>query len=129
MDIIQLVAIGLVATVLAITLKNDAPEFAMAVSIIGGILLFYMVLPQLTAIIETVKNMAAQVDTPMSAIVIILKIVGVAYIAEFGAQLCADAGQGAIASKIEMGGKVLIMAMSIPIVFSVMDLIVNILPS
>ena len=52
----------------------------------------------------------------------LLKIIGIAYIAEFGAQITKDAGQGAIASKIELAGKILILVMAIPILTVVMKL-------
>ncbi len=59
----------------------------------------------------------------------ILKIIGIAYIAEFGAQIAKDAGQGAIASKIELAGKVLIMIMAIPIISVIIETVIGLLPS
>jgi stage III sporulation protein AD len=59
----------------------------------------------------------------------ILKIIGIAYIAEFGAQITKDAGQGAIASKIELGGKVLILSMAIPILTVIIETIISMLPN
>jgi len=58
----------------------------------------------------------------------ILKIIGIAYIAEFGAEVCKDAGEGAIASKIELAGKVIIIVLAAPIITSLLDLIVEIMP-
>ncbi len=59
----------------------------------------------------------------------ILKIIGIAYIAEFGAQVTRDAGQDSIASKIELAGKVLIMVMAIPIITVMIETIIQILPA
>jgi stage III sporulation protein AD len=59
----------------------------------------------------------------------ILKIIGIAYIAEFAAQITKDAGQGAIAAKIEMGGKILILAMAIPILTVLIETIIQMIPS
>ena len=58
----------------------------------------------------------------------ILKIIGIAYIAEFGSQVCRDAGEGAVANKIEFAAKVLIMVMAVPIIALVLDTIVRLLP-
>ena len=55
----------------------------------------------------------------------LLKIIGIAYIAEFGAQITKDAGQGAIASKIELAGKILILVMAIPILTVVIETILG----
>jgi len=59
----------------------------------------------------------------------ILKIIGIAYIAEFGAQMTRDAGQGAIASKIELAGKVLILVMAVPIIQIIIETVIDLLPA
>lgn len=59
----------------------------------------------------------------------ILKIIGIAYIAEFASQITKDAGQGAIASKIELAGKILILAMAIPILTLLIETIIQLIPS
>ena len=58
----------------------------------------------------------------------VLKIIGIAYIAEFGAQVTRDAGQGSIAAKIELAGKVLILIMAIPIINVIIETIVKFFP-
>lgn len=128
MDIAQIVAVGVIVTVIAVTLKSIAPEFALAVSIAGSVLIFFIVLPKLSVVIGMLRDMAERVDVNMAYIYIVLRIVGIAYIAEFGAQICADAGETAIASKIELGGKILIMFMSTPILMSVVELILKMMP-
>ena len=64
----------------------------------------------------------------MRSVVSVLKITGIAYIAEFGAEICRDAGEGAIAAKIEMAGKVIIIALAVPIITSLLDLVLKIMP-
>lgn len=59
----------------------------------------------------------------------VLKIIGIAYIAEFGAQIVRDAGQDGIASKIELTGKVLIMVLAIPIISIIIDTILKLMPA
>ncbi len=58
----------------------------------------------------------------------LLRIIGVAYLAEFGSQVCRDAGEGSLASRIEFAAKILILVMAIPIVIAVMDSILRIIP-
>lgn len=58
----------------------------------------------------------------------ILKIIGIAYIAEFASQITKDAGQGTIASKIELGGKIVILAMAVPILTALIEMILNMIP-
>jgi stage III sporulation protein AD len=74
------------------------------------------------------QKMAVQAHVQTIYLETILKIIGIAYIAEFGAQISKDAGQGAIASKIELGGKILILAMAIPILTALIETILGLLP-
>ncbi len=128
MGILQITAIGLLATVLIVILKTWKPEAAVSVSIITGVVIFMVLAGKLAAVIELLGEYAqkAQIDTLYVGV--LLKIIGIAYIAEFGAELCRDAGETAVASKIELAGKVIIMVLAVPIVTSVLDLIIGIMP-
>lgn len=128
MSIIQIVTAAMVMAVLAILVKNIGKEIGIMVSILGGVLLFMMMLPYLIQVLGVLTGLADHLDTNLSHMGIILRIIGVAYIAEFGAQVCKDAGEGTISAKIELGGKVIIMAMSVPIITSFLNLVMVIIP-
>lgn len=127
MEILQIVAIGLIATILVITLKQQKPELAIHISIAAGLFIFFLIVGKLGSIIDVVNKMVqkAQIDTVYLST--LFKIIGIAYITEFGADICRDAGEGAIASKIELGGKVIIMVMALPILAGLMEVILNIM--
>lgn len=127
MDIIQIVGIGIIATVLAVIVKEQKPELALGISIATGILIFLLVIGNLTSIMDLLDQIAGRAHLNNVYFITILKVLGIAYIAEFGAQISKDAGEGAIASKIELGGKILIMVLSIPILASLFDLVFNII--
>jgi stage III sporulation protein AD len=129
MDIIQVVGIGLIATILALILKEQKPMFAFLLATVTGVIIFLVVIGKISEVIRVLEKMAAQANLNMVYLDTILKIIGIAYIAEFGAQVTRDAGQGAIASKIELAGKVLIMVMAIPILSLIVETIVRLLPS
>ncbi len=128
MEIFQIVAIGLVAAILAILVKNQRPELGIYISLVTGFVIFIFVLAKLQSVVEILNQLANKISIEDIYLSTILKIVGIAYIAEFGAQVCKDAGEGVIASKIEFAGKVLIMVMAVPILVSLMDLIINMVP-
>lgn len=127
MEIIQIVGIGIIATVLAIVLKQDKPEMAMYVSIVAGLIIFIFVISKVSYVVQFLGDLAHRMDIELIYFSTILKVIGIAYIAEFGAQISRDAGEEAIASKIELAGKVLIMVLSIPIMTALIDLIVKIM--
>jgi stage III sporulation protein AD len=93
-----------------------------------GTTIFLFLIDQISAIMNMLQKMAAQAHVQTIYLETILKIIGIAYIAEFGAQISKDAGQGAIASKIELGGKILILAMAIPILTALIETILGLLP-
>ncbi|MBR0351278.1 MAG: stage III sporulation protein AD [Clostridia bacterium] len=57
-----------------------------------------------------------------------VKITGIAFLSEFAVSICKDSGESAIASKIELGSKVIIVSMSVPIITSLLELVIKILP-
>jgi len=75
------------------------------------------------------QNIAVDANVNMVYLETILKIIGIAYIAEFGAQISRDAGQGTIASKIELGGKIIILAMALPILTAIIETVIGLIPS
>ncbi|TWI55958.1 stage III sporulation protein AD [Halalkalibacter nanhaiisediminis] len=94
-----------------------------------GILIFLFLIDEITKIIGMLEGIATQANMNMIYFQTILKIIGIAYIAEFGAQIAKDAGQAAIASKIELAGKILILVMAIPILTAVIEMVLSLLPS
>ncbi|WP_129597769.1 stage III sporulation protein AD [Anaerophilus nitritogenes] len=128
MEIFKIVALGIVATILTIVLKNQKPEISIQISIATGIIIFIFIATKLASVLEVLNMFAQKINMDVVYITTIFKIVGIAYIAEFGAQVCKDAGETAIASKIELAGKVLIMVLSVPILLALFHLIVQLMP-
>lgn len=125
---IQIVGIGLVATVLIIILRRQKPEIAVQVSIMTGVVIFMLLASRLSAVIDLLGEYADKAEIKPVYFSTILKITGIAYIAEFGAEICKDAGEGAIASKIELAGKVIIVVLAAPMITSLLDLIIEVMP-
>jgi len=129
LEIIQVVGLGLVVTFMILLLQEQKPMFAFLLAAFAGVFIFLALVGKITEVIQVLKNLAQQANVNQLFLETILKIIGIAYIAEFGAQVTRDAGQGSIAAKIELAGKVLILVMAIPIITVIIETIVNILPS
>ncbi|MDI6906760.1 MAG: stage III sporulation protein AD [Thermoanaerobacterales bacterium] len=123
----QYVGFGLIAAVLIVLIRQHKPELALLLSIGAGAVLFLLVLGKVGAVIDVLRDLAARANVNMVYLGVVLKIVGIAYIGDFGAQLCRDAGEGALASKIEFAAKVLILVLAVPIVLAVMESLLKIL--
>ena len=128
MEIFKIVGLGIVSTVLIVVIKNIREEFAIYISLVTGVIIFSMIIGELSYVIQTLNLLARKANLEFTYFSTILKIIGMAYVVEFGAQISRDAGEDSIAMKIELGGKILIMVLAIPILLALMDLILKILP-
>ncbi|WP_280146822.1 stage III sporulation protein AD [Bacillus velezensis] len=129
MEIVQIVGLGLIATFLSLIVKEQKPTFAFMIVVFSGCVIFLYLIDQIYDIIRMIEKIAVNANVNMIYVETILKIIGIAYIAEFGAQLTKDAGQGAIASKIELAGKILILVMAVPILTVIIETILGLIPS
>ncbi|CCQ94464.1 stage III sporulation protein [[Clostridium] ultunense Esp] len=129
MEIMQIVGLGIVATVLSLVVKEKRPDFAFMISALAGIAIFLYILGPIGKVITLLQRLAFDAHVNLIFLETVLKIIGIAYIAEFGAQITRDAGEGSIAAKIELGGKILILILSIPIIQSVIETILRLLPA
>lgn len=128
MEIVQIVGMGLVATILVVLLKEDKPEIALQMSIVIGAIIFLLMLDKIVSIIDVLKSLSQKANINGIYMATILKIIGISYVAEFGAQICRDAGSSSTASKIEFAAKIMILVLSLPILMAVLDLLIKILP-
>ena len=127
MDVIKIAAIGLIAATLAITIKKTNPEIALQISIVAGILIFLMIINYLSQAIDYVKELASKYPEGLEAITTVLKVIGIAYICEFAVQIIKDAGEEAIATKVELAGKLVIMILTLPMLGNFLNLVMGLL--
>lgn len=117
------------ATFLATILKEQKPNFAFLLVIFVGCTIFLLLVDQIYNIISMLQLIAQKSSVNTAYVETILKIIGIAYLAEFASQITKDAGQGTLASKIELAGKIIILAMAIPILTVLIETILNLIPS
>lgn len=129
MDILQIVIVSIVASILFILLKDVNPTFAFFIVIVVGIMIFASVIGQIRLIFQVIQSLGDQANVPGLYLETILKIIGIAYIAELGASMTQDAGLQSVAKNIELAGKIFILLLAIPIITSVIEAIVSFLPT
>ena len=127
MEIIKIIGIGLVALILIIILKQYKPEFAIYVSLIAGALILLLVFSKISGIIDLINNLSSKITINKEFVTLILKITGIAILTEFTVSICKDSGEAAIANKVDMGGKVIMISMSIPIIAGLLETILKIM--
>lgn len=128
MDIVKIIGIGLIALVLIIILKQYKPEFTIYVSLIAGALILVLSFTQISKIINLINTLTSKISIQKEFISLLIKITGIAILTEFSVSICKDSGETAIANKIDIGGKVMIVGMSIPIMSALLETVLKIMP-
>lgn len=128
MEVIRIIGIGLIALIIIILLKQYKPEFAIYISLLTGVLILLLVADELSGIVSLLQSFADKVSINSTFLVLLIKITGIAFLSEFAVSICKDSGEAAIASKIEIGTKIIIISMSIPIISSLLEIILDVLP-
>lgn len=128
MDIIKIIGVGLIALIIIVIIKQYKPEFAMYVSIAAGAIIIFMVLDKVLGIITLLTNLSKKSGINAEYLSILLKITGIAVLTEFAVSICRDAGESAVASKVDFGGKIIVISMSIPIISALLEVILKIIP-
>lgn len=128
MDIIKIIGIGLTSLIIIVIVKQYRPEFVLYVSLAAGILILVMIMEKNNSIISLLTTLSNKTAINNEFLVLLIKITGIAFLTEFTVSICKDTGETAIANKVDLGGKVLIISMSIPIIASLLETILKLLP-
>ncbi len=109
-------------------LRKDRPEYALQIGVVSGIVILFLVIGRISGIIGFIEDLAAKYNIETEYIGVVIRIICVAYIAEFGVQICRDAGENAVASKVELAGKVIIATLSLPVMGALIETIAGMFP-
>lgn len=123
MNSIQIALLGVVGTLLALQFKSGKSEYGIYVSLAVSLFLFLCMLSRLEIFVRTVKKIADYIKLDAGQMSILLKMAGVTYVAEFASGICKDAGYQNIAVQIEIFTKLTILAIGMPVVLSLLELI------
>ncbi len=124
---VKIVVIGIVSTILVVILKEHKKEYAILLSIVAGVMLLLLTLSKIEPIISLIQKLSLNIPIDNSYILLILKVIGISYLIEFGKDICIDAGESSIANKIEIAGKVIIVGISIPAITAVLEIITEVI--
>lgn len=125
MEIVRIAVIGLVAAIFAVVIKKKQPEISMQISIAAGLLIFIYIIEYLVKAVDYIKNTVNKFNIPIGNITLVFKIIGIAYISEFAVNILKDAGENSIAVKVELAGKLMIIILSLPLITSFVELVLD----
>ena len=123
MEILKIIMVALVGVTAASLVKSVRAEVSLYIVLATGIIILIMILNSLTGIFRYFEAIYNKVEYGREYFPGIIKVLVIAYLSDFTSQLCRDAGQAAIGTKVELAGKLIIFFISIPILASVISLI------
>ena len=121
--LLKICAIGIAALIIISIVKTYKPEFTVEVTLSAGMILLYFIIDSLKYGFGFIADIYEDLSYGKEYFPIILKVLGIAYITEFAAAICQDAGEKSIASKVELAGKIAIFFAAIPVFTSLLDLL------
>ncbi len=122
-EIFKIIGVAIVTAIAAILLKSTKPELSFAVTVTGVIVILLFIMDSLQGVLGVFKLITEMTGIESGLVKLLLKIIGVGYVTEFGAGILNDFGSGAIADKVVLGGKITIVLLSLPILQSLLQLI------
>lgn len=123
MEVVKIVMLGMTGVVLALFLKETKPEYSLYLSLAVGICIFTFMAQKLSYLLDSVLKIQEYVPVDTKYLTILLKMIGAAYIGQFSASICKDAGYEAIGNQIEIFVKLYIMVLSMPVLLALMEAI------
>lgn len=114
MELFRVISLAVLGASLAVLVRPLRPEMAVLIGASTGVIVLLYALGEVSGVLDSLRSLAAAYGVDTGYVGILLKILGIAYAAQFGAQICTDAGESAIAGKVELCGRVLILAAALP---------------
>ena len=127
MEILKIAMLALLAVALITLVKSYKPEFGIYVVIACSVLILYFMIDSLKYAVAYVSGLYEKLEYGKGYFPIIIKVLVIAYITEFTSQLCKDAGETSISTKVELAGKVIIFCVAIPVFVSIISLVEELL--
>ncbi|HHY52042.1 MAG TPA: stage III sporulation protein AD [Clostridiales bacterium] len=122
-QLFTLVGVGLVAMIMAVTLRQYRPEFALLVSLVAGVVILIGVVRGILPVVEQVQTIFQSTQMPAAYLQVLFKALGICFLTQIACDACRDAGEGAIGAKVELAGKVAVLVISLPLFVQVLTIV------
>lgn len=123
MEIFKLIGIGIAGAVAATVIKNVKPEFTVLVILSAGLIMLIYLLNSLGEVVTAFIGLVDKSGLDNRLFAGILKIIGIGYLTEYSAGICEDADAKSLGMKIQLGGKITIFLMSLPILTALIEVV------
>ncbi|MBO5022053.1 MAG: hypothetical protein J6C53_01035 [Clostridia bacterium] len=126
--ILKIIVIGLITCVATIIVKPVRSDFSIIIAIAGGIIIIFLIVNYLTGVFDVIKSIINVTGVNSAIYKFLIKIIAIGYLIEFTAGICSETGNSSLGDKVLLGGKIIIMVMSLPIITNILQIIMELLP-
>ncbi len=123
LEMLRIGIMGVAGALLAVQFKSGKTEYGIYIGVVLSLIIFFSIIGRLTVIIDAMKGIGKYIQMDQAYIGTLIKMIGIAYVAEFASGICKDAGYQTIASQIEIFGKLAVMVLSMPILLTLLNTI------
>lgn len=127
MSMLQIGLLGVSGVLLAIQFKGGKNEYGIYICTGISLVIFFYILRHLTAVLNILEEIAGYIDLAPTYTGMLIKMLGITYVAEFSSALCRDAGYQTIAQQIEIFGKIVVLVLGLPVILALLEMIRNFL--
>lgn len=125
-NLIHIIGIGFMGGMLALTIRRERPEFSVMISLVTSVIILMEIIEDAGGIVTELRTVIEECGVDIKYFTVAIKAAGMAYIAQFAAEILRDSGEGAVASKVEAAGKICILALMMPVMTSFLRLCVKV---
>ncbi|MDD6683466.1 MAG: SpoIIIAC/SpoIIIAD family protein [Clostridiales bacterium] len=124
-DIFRMAGFSVIAALIAFTLRAAHRQAGAAAALAAGMMLFFFAVTRLSQAANALRALAEKSGVENEMLMLMLKMVGLAYITEFSVQACQDAGENGLAAKAGLCGKMLLMLETLPLITRIGELVLS----
>lgn len=128
MEIFKIVGLGIIISIMLVIVKQIKPELSVALLVAGSIVMLIMIFKYFTNAFSVFETIIEKTGIDGNLFSVLLKIIGIGYLVEFGAGICNDTGNGSVGDKVVLGGKILIFIVAIPIITNLLEIVIGLIP-
>ena len=115
MEIMAFLGIAVLAAAISVMLKKHNPEYSFLLSIGAGVFMFFVIFSKISPAVSQINSLLSSTGISSEYGQILFKTLGICFMTQFASDSCRDAGESALASKVELAGKVIIVIMALPL--------------
>ena len=123
MSMLQIGLLGVAGALLAIQFKGGKTEYGIYICAGISLIIFLGILSRLTVLLDIMEEIAGYIDLAPAYTGMLIKMLGITYVAEFSSAICRDAGYQTIAQQIEIFGKAVVLVLGLPVILALLEMI------